>query len=172
MIIGHLPAGYLLGKLLATRIGALRSSEGSVVRASLVGSLAPDLDMIYFHLLDHRQHHHHMYPSHYPIAWLAGLALSLFWMHQAEKRNAPTLAAVFSLNGLIHMILDSIVGDIWWLAPFVDRPFSLFKVPSIWTPWWLNFVGHWTFGFEVALVLAALYVWRGPFSTATTSPLR
>lgn len=172
MIIGHLPAGYLLGRLLATRIGASQPSADSIIRASLAGSLAPDLDMIYFHLIDHRQHHHHAYPSHFPIVWLAMLALSLVWMYRARQKNTPVLVVVFALNGFIHLILDSIVGDIWWLAPFVDRPFSVFQVPAIRQPWWLNFVGHWTFGIEVALTLAALYLWRRPFSTADTSAFR
>jgi hypothetical protein len=35
---------------------------------------------------------------------------------------------------LLHLVLDSIVGDIWWLAPFVDRRYSLFTVPAVYGP--------------------------------------
>jgi inner membrane protein len=61
---------------------------------------------------------------------------------------------------MVHLCLDSIVGDIWWLAPFVDRPFSLFTVPALYQPWWLNFLLHWSFGLELGLVVWAVFVWQ------------
>jgi inner membrane protein len=58
------------------------------------------------------------------------------------------------------MVLDSIVGDIAWLAPFSDERFALFEVPAIFKPWWLNFVLHWSFALELVLVASAVYCWR------------
>jgi len=58
------------------------------------------------------------------------------------------------------MVLDSIVGDIWWFAPFVDQRFSLFTVPALYKPWWLNFILHWSFALELAVVGSAVYLWR------------
>jgi inner membrane protein len=56
MIIGHLPAGYLLAKSLAQRmVGSARA--GAFICAALLGSVFPDIDLIYFHWIDHRQHH-------------------------------------------------------------------------------------------------------------------
>ncbi|RWU92561.1 metal-dependent hydrolase, partial [Escherichia coli] len=27
------------------------------------------------------------------------------------------LGVVFCLNGIVHLLLDTLVGDIWWLMP-------------------------------------------------------
>ncbi len=60
----------------------------------------------------------------------------------------------------MHMLLDSIVGDIWWFAPFVDQPYALFTVEAVYKPWWLNFILHWSFAIEIGILLWALYLWR------------
>jgi inner membrane protein len=75
------------------------------------------------------------------------------------------LAVIFSLNGLLHMVLDTVVGDIWWFAPFVDKPYAFFTVPAVYKPWWLNFILHWSFALELAFVLVAIYVWRRSSNT-------
>lgn len=59
-----------------------------------------------------------------------------------------------SRGSIGHLLLDTIVGDIWWLYPYVDTPFALFVVPSLYRPWWLNFVLHWSFMVEVAVTAA------------------
>jgi hypothetical protein len=160
MIIGHLPAGYIVARLLAPRAASRGLPAAPFVRAGIAGAVAPDLDMIYFHLVDHRRHHHHAYPTHFPIVWATLLLAALAWAYSGRRKNAAYGAVMFSLNGFIHLMLDTIVGDIWWLAPFVDRPFSLFAVAAWSSPWWLNFVCHWSFGFEVALAIWALALWR------------
>lgn len=60
------------------------------------------------------------------------------------------------------MSLDSIVGDVWWFAPLLDRPFALFTVPALYQPWWLNFILHWSFGLEISLWIWALLIFRKP----------
>jgi inner membrane protein len=67
---------------------------------------------------------------------------------------------IFSAGGLLHMVLDSVVGDIWWFAPFIDRPFALFTVPALYTPWWLNFLLHWSFALELAICVGAVITFR------------
>ena len=52
------------------------------------------------------------------------------------------------------MVQDSVVGDIWWFAPFIDRSFALY------TPWWLNFVLHWSFALELAICAIAVITFR------------
>lgn len=83
------------------------------------------------------------------------------FVHQFVKKIG-SYWLIFSVSGFIHMILDSIVGDIWWLAPFYNRPFSLVTVPSIYDPWWLNFIFHWSFFLEICLVVYALWILRRP----------
>jgi hypothetical protein len=160
MIIGHLPAGYIVSKLLFPCF----ESRGILFRpflwAGVLGAIAPDLDMVYFHLVDHRQHHHHTYFTHFPIVWGSLLLLSLIWFSTAQIKMRAALAMIFSINGFIHMFLDSIVGDIWWFAPFIDQPFAFFTVPALYKPWWLNFVFHWSFAVELTVVLWAVLLWR------------
>lgn len=166
MIIGHLPAGYLISTCAYMRFGCDVASRQVFLCAGAAGAIAPDVDLIYFYLLDYRQHHHHTYFTHFPVAWMALLAVSAWWLRTARFKFLPALAVVFSLNGFIHMILDTIVGDIRWFAPFVDKPFSLFTVPKNYQPWPLSFIFHWSFALELAVVAWAVMIWRrGPPAT-------
>ncbi|MNE81945.1 hypothetical protein D3C80_1786290 [compost metagenome] len=97
---------------------------------------------------------------HWPILWF-GLALACtIWQRLAPTSRRAPAALVFSLGGILHLLLDSFVGDIWWLAPFVDQPFALFSVPAVFKPWWLNFILHWSFAVELAIWLWALLIFR------------
>jgi hypothetical protein len=160
MIFGHLPAGYISSKLLYARIGISEVDFQRYLISSLAGSVAPDLDLVYFFWFDQSQHHHHTYWSHYPLVWLALLLISLIWLYAQRERKLAILLAIFSLNGSIHMVLDTLVGDIIWLAPFDKSMFSLFIVPAKYSAWWLNFLLHWSFLLEIAVIGSALYLWR------------
>ncbi|HLF98050.1 MAG TPA: metal-dependent hydrolase [Methylococcaceae bacterium] len=160
MIIGHLPAGYIASTLLFPRFEVPGLARKAFLAAGMLGAVAPDLDMFYFHLIDHRAHSHHSYVSHFPVVWLTLLSLSSLWHRQATNPARPALAVIFTLNGFIHMFLDYIAGNIHWLAPFVNEPFSLFEVAATHQPWWLNFILHRTFGLEIAIVLWAAWLWR------------
>lgn len=159
MIIGHLPAGYVFSKLLAAKL-ASGINPRHVIVVGMLGAIAPDFDMLYFHLVDNRQHHHHSYWSHYPVVWLALLALASVWHRLAAKKDKTMLAVVFAAAGIMHLLLDSIVGDIWWFAPFIDEPYALFTVPALYKPWWLSFVLHWSFALELLLWVWAIMLWR------------
>ena len=160
MIIGHAPSGYITAKLLLRNFTGRGVSPKWFLIAGVIGALAPDLDMIYFHLVDHRQHHHHTYFPHFPILWLCLLMLTFAWLRINRASKAAALAFVFCLGGFIHMILDSVVGDIGWFSPFIDRPFSMFTVPALYKPWWLNFILHWSFGLELSLWIWAFLIYR------------
>ncbi len=155
MILAHLPAGYLFAKWVQARGVSLRG----LLAAGMAGSLAPDLDMVYFYLIDGRRHHHHTYWSHYPLVWGGLLLLSLLWMFCARGSRGAMLSLIFCASGFLHLILDSLVGDIWWFAPFVDRPYSLFTVQARFSPWWLNFILDWSFLAEAAIIAAAVCVY-------------
>jgi hypothetical protein len=169
MIIGHLPAGYAISRLLIRCAEPLGISTTAFLWAGVIGALAPDLDMFYFHLIDQRQHHHHTYFTHYPIVWLVLLAISVVWLYGAKAKHYAAYATIFSLNGFAHMLFDTIVGDIWWLAPWGIEPFAFFSVPALYKPWWLNFVLHWSFAFELAALVWAIHLWRKPLHTRCTS---
>ncbi len=122
-----------------------------------MGSIFPDFDMIFFYFVDDRQYHHHRYWTHLPVYWFAiSAALLLGFSRLRSCVSHVELAAVFIANVFLHLVLDTIVGDIWWLYPFVDRPYRLAIVPALYHPWWLNFILHWSFAIETIIIGAAL----------------
>lgn len=106
MLIGHLPAVYLALSPLQRRLPAAAFAAG------LVGSVLPDIDLIWFYFIDNRAFHHHDYITHRPVLWglilLLGLSLRRFQLHWG------TCVAMLGLGGVIHMMLDSIAGSINW----------------------------------------------------------
>ena len=165
MILAHMPAGYIAARLLFSRLGTGLSFRPFLL-AALLGAIAPDFDYFYFFFIDQRQHHHHTYWTHFPIVWAGLLLAALAWLRWGRAKKTAALAVIFAGNGMIHMLLDTVVGDIWWLAPFVDMPYSFFTVHPVYHPWWLNFILHWSFAVEWAIIAWAVYLWRqGPRQT-------
>lgn len=158
MFIAHLPMGYITGSLFRDYLHKQGLSVPKfLVTTSMVGAIIPDSDLLYFYLIDHRQHHHHAYFTHYPIVWIIPLILAWAWFLTKKTPYSISAVAFFS-NAFIHLLLDSVVGDIWWLMPFVNRPFVLATVPNLYSPWWLNFILHWSFGLEIMILSFATYL--------------
>ncbi|WP_415880770.1 metal-dependent hydrolase [Methylomonas sp. TEB] len=160
MIIAHLPAGYIVSTLFFRQFEKPVVSGTAFLRAGLLGSIAPDLDMLYFYGVDHRAHPHHSYFSHFPCVWLLLCVLAICCFYRFRQRSWPLLAVIFAVNGMLHMLLDYISTNIYWLAPIVNRPFALFAVPTIYQTWWLNFLLHRSFVLEILIVFWAAYIWR------------
>lgn len=160
MLIAHLPSGYILSSYLVERARRLPVRPSWLLVAGMFGAIAPDLDMFYFHFVDMGMKHHHRYPSHWPLLWLGLIAGSLLLARFRRKAAAGWLALTFSLGGMLHVSLDTLAGDIWWLAPFVDQRFALVKVTARYKPWWLNFVVHWVFLVELSICAWAVWRWR------------
>jgi len=158
MFIGHLPAGYLLTKAL-TR-GPLPLPKG-LMAMGLVASVLPDLDLIWFYLVDARQTVHHAYLFHMPLFWVA-LAAGIWGLGRLLRwRHAGLFAAVALANLLLHMGLDTIAGGIGWLRPFSEVETTLVQVPARYHWWVWNFVLHWSFALEILVVAAAgMVFWR------------
>ena len=160
MFIAHLPSGYILSSLLLKRARQLPVLTRTLMLVGVLGAVAPDFDLLYFYLVDNRQTHHHRYFVHWPILWFGMALVCMLWRQLAPASGRAIAALVFSLGGILHLLLDTFVGDIWWLAPFVDQPFALFSVPAVFKPWWLNFILHWSFAVELAIWLWALLIFR------------
>ncbi len=160
MIIAHAPSGYILATLLIKRMARAPVTVKAIIITGIIGALAPDFDMVYFYLFDNKQTHHHKYFSHWPIIWLGLTTLSAIWFNYAKQSKSATLSLIFCLGGVLHVILDSFVGDIWWFAPFLDKPYSLFTVPAKFKPWWLNFILHWSFAVELIICFWAFLIYR------------
>ncbi|WP_170763981.1 metal-dependent hydrolase [Ruegeria lacuscaerulensis] len=151
MFIGHLPGAYLVFRAATPGIGKL------VFAAALFGAVAPDLDMLWFYFVDDRAHHHHAYLTHRPILWagivLAGFLLGLRWSH------AGRVLSFFGAGGLVHMGLDSIVGEIAWAWPLSEFSHPLVTVEATHSNWILSFLTHWTFTVEIGVTVLAVIVW-------------
>lgn len=150
MITAHLPAGYILGQ-------RLDRPERWVFAAALLGAVFPGFDFLFYVFVDHGRIHHHRYWVHIPFFWaiLGAVALPLVWRTGARWPALAFLAAVF-----LHLLLDTLVGDIMWGAPVSTRLMSFFDVPPTYDFWLWSFIFHWSFLVEIAIWLAALLLWR------------
>ena len=157
MFIAHLPAGYLLSKGMVA-IGHLRRlgerTKRRLIAAGMVGAIFPDIDLLYFYLIDHRQHGHHSYWTHLPVFWVIAILIwvALFWQ---RSREWAWLGIVFGISVLGHMVLDSTAGGIRWLYPISTQYFRFAHVDAGQSWWVMNFVLHWTFLLEIAIVTVA-----------------
>lgn len=156
MFVGHLPAGYCLTTTLLKYFGC---KDGTAHRRylwiGLLASVLPDVDMIYFYLIDHRQHWHHSYWTHIPIYWITGAYGLLSLGKLFRSKGVIWGTAIGVANLILHLILDSIASKIRWLYPVSGAGYGLFRIPSGygWWPW--NYLLHWTFLIEVVIVLMA-----------------
>jgi inner membrane protein len=146
MLIAHLPSGYILATLARRRVG----EQPLMMAAALAGAMAPDLDMLYFYLIDAGKTHHHAFISHWPLFWLASGLVSLALGKWLVPRYLPAVGMFFA-GVMLHMVLDSIAAPIFWLLPFDATPVELVKVPASYGNWVLSFALHWTFLLELAI---------------------
>lgn len=161
MFIAHAPAGYITSRLLAPAFARTGVDYLPFVLWGMLGAIAPDFDLLWFVFVDHKQHAHHSYLTHLPVTWLLAMALSLLWMRRRPAAGA--LAFSFSLGGFGHMILDTVMGGIRWLAPFSDQTYVFFTpTPDFIDMWWFYFLFHWSFKLELGITLAALLFWLKP----------
>ncbi len=159
MFIAHLPAGYLVGRaILSAGPSAARARPALLLGTSLVASVFPDLDLAWFYWVDDRQHLHHTYWTHIPSFWLvSGLAATALAV-LCRARRAVAYIGVFVLGALVHLVLDTVAGGIHWYAPWSTEEVRWIEVPAVHDWWIANFILHWSFGIELAFVLAAIVV--------------
>ncbi|WFP51905.1 metal-dependent hydrolase [Methylomonas sp. EFPC3] len=160
MLIAHLPAGYIVSVLTYPLARGQQVDCKTYLRCGMLGAVAPDFDMIYFYLVDGGMHPHHSYFSHFPLTWLLLVAAAAVYYRRSADRRLPILALVFAGNGFLHMLLDYIASNIYWLAPFVLKPYSLSLVDRVYQPWWLNFLLHRSFAVEIAITATAWMIRR------------
>lgn len=157
VFIAHLPAGYLATRLILDRQPAPEPLRRRLLALGMIASALPDLDLLWFYFVSDRRQVHHAYLPHLPLAWIALLAALavVLWMRRAGPMTWLGML-VFSANILLHQVLDTTAGGIRWLWPFSDAEFAMSHVEARQEPWYLNFVLHWTFALEVAILAAAL----------------
>ena len=161
MILAHAPAGYLVSKILLAQFRLEYSSSKQLMILGILGSVFPDLDMLYFYLIDSRQHGHHSYWTHIPYYW--ALLLCIGYSIAAIFRSRILVAAttIFVGCALLHLLLDTFAGGgIKWLHPFSNQYTNIFSIPSRYSHWVWNYVFHWTAIVELALTVSAIAMYR------------
>ena len=115
-----MPSGYIVAKLVFRQLRKQPVVWKIFLICALIGSVAPDFDLIYFYLWDHKQHHHHTYWPHYPIVWLSLLLINFLLLGLLPGlRKTLLYSAVFLFCGSIHLLLDTVVvGE---LGEHLDR---------------------------------------------------
>jgi len=160
MFIAHLPAGYLLSRLLIRNSKSLNLTKKQyqlLLLTGLLGSILPDFDLLYFFLIDGRQHGHHGYWTHIPYYWTTLFLLGFVYckMIQANKLIVTGLLILY-LNIMLHLLLDTLVGGIYWLYPINQFYLYLVDIQPRFDWWVLNFVMHWTFALELLITLTVI----------------
>ena len=144
MIIGHLPAGYLAAKAVA-RSGA----SAAMFWGIMIGSVLPDIDLLWFFLIDSSVHHHHLI-THRPVVWVALLIVAVLL-------RSPFFVGL-GLGTLLHVILDTTLGEVAWFWPLSDTYVTFIEVQPTHDHWLKSFMVHWTFRVELALAAPAVFV--------------
>lgn len=160
MFIAHIPAGYLVTRGLLRRFAVPEVARIRFLLLGVAASVLPDLDLLWWHFVDHRRQVHHAYLTHIPLAWIAVFALgAIVLMLTRARREVWIAGAAVAANVMVHLILDTTAGGIRWAWPFSQHEFALSHPPAAHGAWIYNFVLHWTFGLEIFITIAALVVW-------------
>lgn len=161
MFLAHIPAGYMVSKLLLSQFRLEPSKTKLLIFIGLFGSVFPDLDMFYFHLIDNRQHIHHSYWSHIPFYWLTLLGIGYTIAAIFRSRTLVAAATVFVAGILCHLLLDTFVGGIQWLHPFSAEYIRIVTIPARYNYWIWNYVLHWTALVELTIItMAGAMYWK------------
>ena len=159
--MAHAPVGYMTSRLLARYCVDNTSQYRRFIGWGMLGAIAPDFDWLWYLFVDHRTTDHHHYFTHLPITWISALLLSGLWTRRNQANGI--LGVSFCLGGLMHMVLDTVVGGIHWFAPLNDRSVVWFKPsPDFLALWWFYFLFHWSFKLELFLTALAGLYWLKP----------
>lgn len=160
MFIAHLPSGYILADLLDKKLKPNLLGSKAFYSIIMLGAIFPDIDLFYFYFFDQRSVHHHKYFVHWFSVWIPVFLMAYtFWKISKHRSKLALATTLFSGAALLHICLDTFVGDVWLFAPFIDRAYVFFEVTARYQPWWLNFILHWSFLVELLICAYALYVY-------------
>ena len=155
-----MPAGYITCRILYTRYAHRITSYKGYLFWGLSGAVIPDLDYYYMLLFDPSgAPDHHYFFTHYPLFWALLWGCSLLWLGLNRRDQNPVSALLFSLGGFIHTILDTVIGRIYWLAPFMDKKYGIVSLVYRYDPSRLPDFWNWGYGVEVLIILWAVYLW-------------
>lgn len=146
---------------MAERLSRGHRDRAGLAAAGLVATVLPDLDLIWFYLVNDRQNLHHEFVFHWPLFWVATAVILWAASKGAGWRRVAPFIGVALASLLLHMALDSIAAGIGWLMPLSDKQVNLVVVPARYDWWVWSFVLHWTFLLELGIcVWAGFVLWR------------
>ena len=151
MLIAHAPNGYIVSKAIHKRY--------RYVVYSLIFSVWPDLDLIYYYFFDRSGYFHHTYITHLPFAILIGFLVTLPLTCLNFSKRFRIYYWLFFINWSLHLLLDTFTGGIMWLYPFSNEMFLMIEIPAISQNWIVSFVLHWSFMIESAIVALSAIIW-------------
>lgn len=165
MIIAHGPAGYLLTKLFANSFfrNSLSPTQDSkhynlLILSGIIGGIMPDFDFVYHIFIDSDRTPHHSYITHMPFFWICMMSLLLIAGKLLKKPCLSAVSITVCGAALLHLICDTVTGEIYWLYPFSMHPFNVFAVHGTYIWWVHNYMYHWTFLIEITIVTIAMVV--------------
>lgn len=191
MIIAHLPTGYILGSYLQN-MELETERKQRILQVALVGSVLPDLDMLYWFWVD-RSLDHHLFYTHIPAVYCLLIPIFVLCRQFKQTRFIGNLLLTLWLALLSHAILDTVVSGILWTFPFtgIDASHLIHlvdkeQIPKVVNPyhvyvdvmglklegWVLNLMLHWSALIEYVLcgVAFTLYTKRkGQVKSALSS---
>jgi inner membrane protein len=165
MLLAHAPAGYLLTRFLSRTVfkNSINPERTErlyqiVIAAGLLGSILPDFDFIYHIFIDSDRTPHHMYITHTPVFWMILLSISIICGKLFKKPDFVIITVTGCAAAILHLVCDTLTGEIYWLYPLSNRGFNLFSVSDIHIWWVQNYISHWTFLVEIAICTIAMVV--------------
>ena len=165
MLIAHAPAGYLLTRVLSATLFKTSVEPNRrnrfyqvLMAAGVIGAIFPDIDLLYQMVFDPGCVSHHLYCTHFPLFWIAVWS-TLFAVGMILKTPRLVIAgSIFCANSLLHCVLDTLTGEIYWFAPFSHIGLNVFTVANVHVWWVRNYVDHWTFLVEIGITTVAMLV--------------
>lgn len=149
MLIAHASAGYIVTK----SFNKIKKDNISYLKYGLIFSILPDLDLLYFYLIDNKNTLHHFYFPHIPAFLLLGCLLIPVLKQLKITSKIINIYSLFLINWFVHLVLDTITGGINWLFPFSERLFFLIQIPAKYPHWILSFIFHWSFLIEIGIII-------------------
>lgn len=152
MLIAHAPAGYVALRL----FNKFKKENISYFKYGFIFSIWPDLDLLYFYLIDKKKTLHHFYFPHMPIFLLLSCCFIPVLRKFKIGKKKLNCCYLFLINWFVHLVLDTTTGGIGWLFPFNNNLLFLIKIPANYSHWIISFVLHWSFLLEISIIMWAV----------------
>jgi inner membrane protein len=151
MIFGHAAIAVIGYKALRVRAAPAAGI------AFAIGSLFPDLDLLWWKFFSDQRTPHHLFWPHLPLFWML-LGALVFLVSKFFDPSYIKISVWFLLGVALHILLDTHAGGVAWLYPFSSKMFYLFPVSDTHKNFLISGVLHWTFILELPFIMTAAWI--------------